>query len=206
RNLAFFGDLDQTIYEWRGSEPWRLLAEFERCFRPLRQIELTRNYRSSRHILDACVAVIRTCARSVTKGIECVCPEAGDRKVFLRVEPNPQAEARWIARSIHQIVKKYGVARGQIAVLVRTNKEAAELSQVLASERVEHFLVDKVQFFRQPEIKDALALVRFLLNPLDGDSLRRVLLKGTLGVPIDILDEVRRLPADLGLRLADLVD
>ena len=30
--------------------------------------------------------------------------------------------------------------------------------------------------------------------------------RGTLGVPLDVIEEVRRLPAELGLRLADLVD
>jgi DNA helicase II / ATP-dependent DNA helicase PcrA len=206
RNLGFFGDLDQTIYEWRGSRPWDLLSDFERRFVPLRQIELTRNYRSSQHILEACVAVIRKCERSVTRTIECVCPDAGDRKVFLRAEQSPQSEARWIAKSIHQIVKKHGVPRSQIAILVRTNQHAIELSDVLASQKVEHFRVEKVSFFRQAEIKDALALVRFLLNPLDSQSLRRVLGRGTLGVPASVIDEVRQMPPEVGLRLADLVD
>src|SRR5207237_1396439 len=95
--------------ECRGSNPWDLLSDFERRFRPFRQIELTRNYRSSQHILEACVAVIRTCDRAVTKTIECDCPDDGDRKVFLHAEPTSQAEARWVAKSIHQIVRKHGV-------------------------------------------------------------------------------------------------
>ncbi|MFQ6098824.1 MAG: UvrD-helicase domain-containing protein [Armatimonadota bacterium] len=32
RNLAFFGDVDQTIYEWRGSKPDEVLREFRRDF------------------------------------------------------------------------------------------------------------------------------------------------------------------------------
>src|SRR5438270_604044 len=111
-----------------------------------------------------------------------------------------------IAWAVEQIATRHGVARRQMAILVRTNKDAADLSQLLAREKVEHFLIDKVPFFRQPEIKDVLALVRFLLNPLDSSSLRRVLSRGTLGVPLDVIEEVRRLPAELGLRLADLVD
>src|SRR5205814_2309551 len=35
RDLAFFGDIDQTIYEWRGSDPFRTLGEFERRFAPV---------------------------------------------------------------------------------------------------------------------------------------------------------------------------
>src|SRR5207237_8698207 len=128
--------------ECRGSNPWDLLSDFERRFRPFRQIELTRNYRSSQHILEACVAVIRTCDRAVTKTIECDCPDDGDRKVFLHAEPTSQAEARWVAKSIHQIVRKHGVPRNQIAILARTNQQEGELSDVLASQNVEHFGVD----------------------------------------------------------------
>jgi DNA helicase-2/ATP-dependent DNA helicase PcrA len=205
RDLAFFGDLDQTIYEWRGSRPWRLLGEFTRRFDPVKQIELTKNYRCSRHILEACLAMVRTCAQAVTKTIECASGQDG-KKVFVHCAGDADDEGRWIAWAIGQIATHHGVARRQMAILVRTNKEAADLSQVLAREKVEHFLIDKVPFFRQPEIKDAIALIRFLLNPLDGASLRRVLARGTLGVPLDVIEEVRRLPAELGLRLADLVD
>src|SRR5262249_5507110 len=51
RDLAFFGDIDQTIYEWRGSDPFRTLAEFKRRYDPVREIALTKNYRSSRDLL-----------------------------------------------------------------------------------------------------------------------------------------------------------
>ena len=205
RNLAFFGDLDQTIYEWRGSKPWRLLGEFLRKFDPVKQIELTKNYRSSRHILEACLALVLVLEKGVTKSIECMSGADG-KKVFVHQADNPDAEGKWIAWAIEQITTRHKVPRQQIAILVRTNRDAADLSTVLAREKVEHFLIDKVPFFRQPEIKDALALVRFLLNPLDGASLRRVLSRGTLRVPLDVVEEVRRLPAEVGLRLADLVD
>src|SRR5205823_1527797 len=105
RHLAFFGDLDQTIYEWRGSQPWRLLEQFEARFSPIKRIELRRNYRSSRHILEACVALIRTCDKAVTHVIDGGQDDGEDRKVFLHCEPTPESEGRWIARSIHQIVK-----------------------------------------------------------------------------------------------------
>jgi DNA helicase-2/ATP-dependent DNA helicase PcrA len=48
--------------------------------------------------------------------------------------------------------------------------------------------------------------VRLLLNPLDGPSLLRVLRQPHLGVGRHILEAVRTLPAEVGLRLVDLVD
>src|SRR5207253_3033315 len=79
RDLAFFGDIDQTIYEWRGPDPFRTLAEFKRRFDPVREITLTKNYRSSRDILQACEAFIRAHPNAVTQALVSESEDAGRR-------------------------------------------------------------------------------------------------------------------------------
>ncbi len=202
RDLAFFGDIDQTIYEWRGSDPFRTLGEFERRFAPVRKVALTKNYRSSRPVLEACVSVIRACEHAVTKGIEGGAEDGG--RLCVHAEETPDAEGRWLARAIAAVARA-GVDKRQIAVLVRTNQAAADLSRTLAREKVDHFLVDRVRFFRQPEVKDALAHVRCLLNRLDGHSLLRALRRPPRVDPAAV-DAVRNLPPEVGLRLVDFVD
>ena len=204
RDLAFFGDIDQTIYEWRGSEPFRTLAEFKRRFAPVREIALTVNYRSSRKILQACESFIKALPRAVTR---CLVGESDDpgKKVFVRAEETLDDEGRWIAAAVNGIANRHGVDKRQIAILVRANHTAVDLSRVLAREGVDHFLVDKVRFFRQPEVKDALAHVRCLLNPLDFHSLLRILRRPPCGLEPTI-DAVRALPPEIGLRLVDFVD
>ena len=63
-NLAFFGDIDQTIYEWRGSVPFRLLGRFKRQFAPVVELALVHNYRSTRTILQASETFIKACKGS----------------------------------------------------------------------------------------------------------------------------------------------
>jgi len=40
RQLSFFGDVDQTIYEWRGSVPQTIIAVFKKEFGPIVEINL----------------------------------------------------------------------------------------------------------------------------------------------------------------------
>ena len=204
RDLAFFGDIDQTIYEWRGSDPFRTLGEFKRRFAPVREIALVTNYRSSRVILRACESFIKALPRAVTRVLVGESEEAG-KKVFVRCDDTLDDEGRWIAATIKTAVARHGLDRRQIAVLVRANHTAVDLSRVLAREGVDHFLVDKVRFFRQPEVKDALAHVRCLLNPLDSHSLLRLLRRPPRDLDAAI-DSVRGLPPEIGLRLVDFVD
>jgi ATP-dependent DNA helicase UvrD/PcrA len=204
RDLAFFGDIDQTIYEWRGSDPFRTLGEFKRRFAPVRELALVTNYRSSRTILQACESFIKKLPRAVTRMLVGESEEAG-KKVFVRAEDTLDDEGRWIASAIKAVVGKHGLDRRQIAILVRANHTAVDLSRVLAREGVEHFLVEKVRFFRQPEVKDALAYIRCLLNRLDSHSLLRLLRRPPRGLE-PVIEAVRALAPEVGLRLVDFVD
>src|SRR5262249_28560681 len=217
RDLAFFGDIDQTIYEWRGSDPFRTLAEVKRRYDPLREIALTKNYRSSRDLLRASQAFIHPRPNRVTQALVSESEDAG-RRLVVHAEQTLPDEARWIAATIADVTRQ-GVGKRQIAILVRANHTAIELSRLLAAEKVDHFLVDKVCFFRQAEVKDALAHVRFLLNPYDAHSLLRILARPPR-VDARTIEAVRGLPPltlpsppggegrvrGVGLRLVDFAD
>ena len=51
-NLTLIGDLDQTIYEWRGSEPDQVISQFRKDFKP-KILSLTFNYRATQILLNA---------------------------------------------------------------------------------------------------------------------------------------------------------
>jgi len=55
------GDDDQSIYAWRGADSENVLA-FGRTYRKCATIILDTNYRSTRQILDAAMAVVPTTA------------------------------------------------------------------------------------------------------------------------------------------------
>jgi DNA helicase-2/ATP-dependent DNA helicase PcrA len=205
KELAFFGDIDQTIYEWRGSVPFHVLGRFKCQFAPVTERVLVQNYRSTRTILRACEAFIKAGAGTVTQVIEAVGQEKGD-PILLRSEDTVRDEAKWICGRIRNLVNKHGVAPSRIAVLTRTNILGAEISRVMTEEKINHFVIDNFRFFRRAEVKDAMAHVRFLLNPTDGHSLIRLLQRPPKGIGEATLKALRDVPEEVGLRLVDLVN
>lgn len=53
KNIALIGDLDQTIYSWRGSMPFFIAKLFKKHFAPVSELKLEINYRFNKNILGA---------------------------------------------------------------------------------------------------------------------------------------------------------
>ena len=204
QNLAFFGDLDQTIYEWRDSRPYDILEDFRLEFKPI-EYRLKINYRFTENLRRACESVIRAYDEAVTTEICGVSKEIGE-KVYRHRENTLQDEAAWIAGKIRELKEKGVCSLKNIAILTRTNKTLAEISKVLEREKIPHYLVEQFKFFRRTEIKDVLAYLRFLLNSNDSQSLIRVLKRPARGIGEATMEEILRLPRELGLKLADFAN
>ncbi|MBI4892295.1 MAG: UvrD-helicase domain-containing protein [Acidobacteria bacterium] len=204
RRLSFFGDVDQTIYEWRGSAPAEILADYRSRFAPVREIQFTRNYRSTKRILEACEQVIRSCPGSVTGEILPQAAEEGDALECYEAT-DLSDEARWLAGRI-QTIAAAGVPLRDIAILTRTNFTLRDLSTEFTALGLPHLKVDEFKFFQRTEVKDALAHIRLLLNPHDEASLLRFLKTPAKGIGDATLAELRGAPRDAGLKLGDLLD
>lgn len=204
RRLSFFGDVDQTIYEWRGSVPVEILADYRSRFAPVREIRFTRNYRSTRRILEACEAIVRACPGAVTTRIVPQSSDDGD-PLELYAASNVRDEARWIAARVEELHRQ-GLRYGDVAVLARTNFTTRDLSIEFEKLRLPHLKVDQQKFFQRTEIKDALSHLRLLVNPHDEASLLRFLKTPPKGIGDAALAELRAAPRDAGLKLGDLLD
>lgn len=204
KNLALFGDLDQTVYEWRDSVPQEIVRRFRREFAPVVEVSLRRNYRSTAHILKACAAVIGRYRNAVTRDPLCQSAEDGP-KIAVLAGQTPAEEARLIGAQIRRLAAG-GLPYGNMAVLCRTNRYCELVSGALESLDIPHLTIDRYRFFRRAEIKDALAHLRLLVNPHDTNSLHRVLERPPKGIGPATLKAVAACPAAAGLRLADLLD
>jgi DNA helicase-2/ATP-dependent DNA helicase PcrA len=204
KQLSFFGDIDQTIYEWRGSSPFAILDHYRKEFAPVKEIAFVRNYRSTRNILEACEAHILQNANSVTKEIQPHVAEAGDA-VTIHEAPSPMAEAKWIANEIQRLRNAFNLNYRDFAVLVRTNFTARDFSAAFERFEIPHVKVDEFKFFQRVEIKAALAHIRLLINRFDGTSIARYLETPPKRIGEAALNDLGGAPKAAGLRLCDLL-
>jgi len=202
--LSFFGDIDQTIYEWRGSSPFAIIDHYRKEFAPVTEISFVRNYRSTRNILEACEALITKNENAVTKQIIPNMAAAGD-PVTIHEAMSPSSEASWVAHEISRLRVACKLSYRDFAVLVRTNFTARDFSAAFEKLGLPHVKVDEFKFFQRAEIKVALAHIRLLLNRFDGTSISRYLETPPKRIGDATLNDLAGAPKAAGLRLCDLL-
>ncbi|MDR2017417.1 MAG: UvrD-helicase domain-containing protein [Syntrophobacterales bacterium] len=96
-NICAVGDPDQAIYAFRGADMKNFL-NFETDFPGASMITLTRNYRSSKTILDAASGVIRHNRERPAKNIEAI--RARGMEITVISAPDERREAEIIVKEI----------------------------------------------------------------------------------------------------------
>lgn len=203
-NFALFGDVDQTIYEWRGAEPAALLRAFDGDFAPVTRLELRENYRATRPLLAAASAFADSFERQTRVVAHPSCPDG--EPIRLLTAPDETREAEQIARRVRALADAEGdrFAYRHVAVLARTNARCAEIAAAFERAGIPHVTAELAQLFRHPDVKDALAYLRLLANPEDTGAALRVWEQGTRDLGDGVLSRVRVAGEPIGLRLVDL--
>jgi DNA helicase-2/ATP-dependent DNA helicase PcrA len=209
-NLALFGDLDQTIYEWRGATPDRVMSRFRADFGGvdgagadrLLTAGLTHNHRATRALIRAADTFAGSLARRVTRlSAAPACPDGEPIQEY--VAESVSGEAAWIAERVAALAERDGVPLPAIGILAPANWYCEEISRALARRHVPHVTAARVAFFRRPEIVEALGYLRLLLNPGATNDAIRVWERSTRGLGHDVLNRIRAEGEPLGLRLVD---
>lgn len=172
RNLCVVGDDDQSIYGWRGAEPGNIL-DFEQHFAGARTIKLEQNYRSSGRILTAANAVIKQNKKRSDKALWTAGID-GEKVGIVRCL-DAEDEARAVIERIRHNLSSKRMAYREHAILLRTNAQTLAFEQELRFAEIPYVLIGGQQFFDRKEVKDAIAYLRFLVNPYDEVNLLRIL-------------------------------
>lgn len=173
-NVVVVGDVDQSIYGWRGADI-RNILEFQKDFPGARVIKLEQNYRSTNHILQLANAVIENNKNRPAKHLW---TDQGDGdKVILYHAETDQEEAEFIVQDITQRMQS-GTPLKDIAILYRTHAQSRLLEERLRYWGHAYQIVGGLKFYDRKEIKDVLAYLRVLVNPKDDLSFQRI-----IGVP-----------------------
>jgi DNA helicase-2/ATP-dependent DNA helicase PcrA len=170
RSITAVGDMDQSIYAFRGAD-YRNMLRFEEAFPEATVIVLDQNYRSTQRILDAANAVI---ANNPSHRPKQLWSELGDGESVVRFEAEDEHdEAAFVVSEIRRLVD-LGGRHGDIAVFYRTNAQSRVLEEQLVRAGVPYRVFGGVKFYDRREVKDALAYLRALVNPDDEVSWKRI--------------------------------
>jgi DNA helicase II / ATP-dependent DNA helicase PcrA len=171
RNVVAVGDDDQGIYSWRGADV-RNILDFERDYPDARVVALEQNYRSTGMILRAANAVV---SHNPHRHPKRLWTALGDGDPILATSCRDEhEEARVVASEIDRAVGR-GLSLSEIAVFYRTNAQSRSIEDQLVRRGVAYVVVGGPRFYERAEIRDLLAYLRVVANPVDGVSLARML-------------------------------
>lgn len=178
RNICVVGDDWQSIYSWRGADFTNIL-NFERDFPGAKVIKLEQNYRSTGNILAASQKIIN---QNKTRTEKTLFTEAGDGEpVTIEGVMDETAEANYVARQILNLEVKQG-SFSNFAVLYRTNAQSYAFEKAFIAAKIPYKIIGGVRFYDRKEVKDVLALLKLIVNPLDRVSFERAVKNVLSGV------------------------
>ena len=189
KNLVVVGDDDQSIYAFRGAEISNILS-FENEYPEAKIITLTKNYRSTKAILEAAHAVISNNINRKDKKVVAV-GEEGIPPDIISCE-DEREEAKFVADSIVNYSITKNLNYENFAVLFRMNAQSRLFEEAFRLKGLPYTVVGAFQFYERKEIKDILAYLNLFVNPEDEVSLLRVLnvpKRGIGSVAINNLNE-----------------
>ncbi|WP_456431012.1 DUF3553 domain-containing protein [Thermosulfuriphilus sp.] len=171
-NVMVVGDDSQSIYSFRGAN-FRNILEFPRLFPGAKIIKLEENYRSTQPILDLANAVI---AKAKEKYTKCLFTKnsGGEPPVVFRGRDEAE-QSRFVAQRILEL-REEGIDLSDIAVLFRSSYHSFDLELELAKRDLPFVKHGGMKLIETAHIKDVIAHLRVILNPLDMLSWNRILL------------------------------
>lgn len=171
RNLCVVGDADQSIYGWRGADISNI-RNFKKDYPEGRRIMLEQNYRSTKTILAAANAVIENNDNREPKNLWT--ENVAGEKITTYLATDERDEARFITDAIVKQHTLYHTSYGDMAILYRTNAQSRVLEEGFMRSGLPYTMVGGLKFYERKEIKDILAYLRVLHDPMDAVSLQRI--------------------------------
>ena len=169
KNVCVVGDSDQSIYAFRGADI-RNIIEFEKDFENAKIIQLEKNYRSTKKILNLANQIISNNHRTIEKNLWTDNEEGLDvDSIQFRSERD---EANWVSSEIKRILDAN--KNDEVAVFYRTNSQSRLFEEELRKNNISYKVLGSVRFYDRKEIKDMISYLKFILNDNDMVSFERV--------------------------------
>ena len=172
QNVMVVGDDAQSIYAFRGAT-FKNIMEFPSLFPGTTIYKLEENYRSTQPILNLANSIIEEATEKYSKHLF---TRKLDGPLPVLVEAvGENAQSRFIAQKILEL-REEGVPLDEMAVLFRSSFHSFDLEIVLSRAGLPFVKRGGMKFIETAHVKDLLAHLRVVANPLDTVSWHRALM------------------------------
>ncbi len=204
KNLMVVGDDAQSIYSFRGAE-FRNILEFKERYPDVQIFKLETNYRSTPQILHLSNESIKHNIHQFPKDLHSIKSNGALPAVIPLNNAHQQAE--FVSQRIVELVDE-GYSLNEIAVLYRAHYHSVELQMELTKRNIPFEIRSGLRFFEQAHIKDVIAHLKFVHNPFDELSCKRIL-KLNVGIgsktASNIWDEISKTSNPLSALISDKI-
>lgn len=173
RNIMAVGDDFQCIYTWRGAQIENIM-QFPKRWEGCSVVKLERNYRSQAGVLDVANTVMKDVPAQFQKVLKPV-RTASYAKPTLCKGGDGKSQAQEVLRLVRQS-KEAGYSYGDMAVLYRSHFQSIDIQMTLARMKIPYRITSGIGVFEQIHVKDTLAYLRLLVNPMDELSFLRFIM------------------------------
>lgn len=171
QNICVVGDLDQSIYGFRGAN-FRNILNFEKDYPKAKVIPLEENYRSTGNILNVANDIIKHNKQRKEKNLW-TRNDDGPKIKYHRAY-DEKDEANYVMEEIKKLIIS-GEEKANIAVLYRTNAQSRNMEEALLKENIPYKVVGSFYFYNRKEIKDLISYLKLIYNSNDDVSLMRII-------------------------------
>jgi DNA helicase II / ATP-dependent DNA helicase PcrA len=150
-DLCAVGDPNQAIYEWNGAEVGLLTGLVER-WPETETVRLDANHRCTPQVVDAAVGALGLPAGSINS------TRPDGPPVAVRAYPTDAAEAHGVVSELRR-ARSAGLAWAHLAVLMRTNAQAAAFADACRTVAVPCRVAGATSILDQPAVRTALTQI-----------------------------------------------
>lgn len=202
KSLCVVGDVDQSIYSWRGAD-YKIILNFQRDYKSSSLVKLEQNYRSTETILEAANKVILNNTERLKKELFSIKGQ-GDKITCYEAESESD-EAGFIAR---KIVSKAGGAKNynDFTVLYRTNAQSRAIEEALMAKGIPYKIIGGLKFYDRKEIKDTVSYLKILFNPQDNIALKRIINVPKRSIGKTTLDKLSQISQEKEISMLEVIE
>ncbi len=171
KNIMLIGDIDQSIYGWRGAR-YQNIQDFINDYEDCRVISLSKNYRSTPQIVKSARQLIKRNTSHMGTSFET--DNQDGEQVRCNSFKDQYSEANYVGRTAKKLIEEGGWDPEDMAVLYRANKMSEPIEQAMVNNSIPYEVIGAWNFYDRKEVRDCLAMLKFLSNPKDGIAFGRV--------------------------------